>query len=69
MYRYRDTYLKEKDDIHSIPCGHKYIYDRGDGRITAYLHWVDGMQIFEWNSSAWEGWRLMLYMEGEKVIC
>ena len=62
MLNYRPKYLA---DIESHPCGHKYIYDRGDGRKTAYLHYVDGMETWELYPKYWDGWKLMLRVDAE----
>ena len=55
-------------DIKDVECAHKYIYDRGNGRKTAYLHYVDGMEIWELTPGLWKGWKLMHRTVGEKAV-
>lgn len=56
------------DDIESVPCVKKYIYDRGNGRKTAFLHFVDGMQIYDLCPGLWHGWKLGLTIVGESEV-
>lgn len=54
-------------DINDVLCAHKYVYDRGNGRKTAYLHYVDGMEIWELTPGLWKGWKLMHRTVGEEA--
>ena len=53
-------------DIREVLCPHKYIYDRGNGRKTAYLHYIDGMEIWEFLPELWNGWKLMHQVVGKR---
>lgn len=46
-------------DINDIECAHRYVYSRGGDRKTAYLHYVDGVEIWEYNPAIRKGWELM----------
>lgn len=63
--KYRPKYV---DDIHEIPCARLVIYDRKSGNKTAFLHYVDGMEIYELCPKLWEGWKLMHRLIGEKEV-
>lgn len=56
------------EDIESIPCARLYIYDRGNGRKTAFLHFVDGMQIYDLCPGLWHGWKLGHTIVGESEV-
>lgn len=52
-------------DIRKVKCAKCYIYDRGNGRKTAYLHYVDGVEIWDTNPALWKGWKLGYRMNAE----
>ena len=45
-------------DINKIRCAKKYIYTRGGDRKTALVHYVDGVEFWEYNPGLWKGWKL-----------
>lgn len=47
---------------------HQYTYDRGNGRKTTYIHYVDGMEIWELCPDLWKGWKLMHRFIAEKEV-
>lgn len=55
-----------------FPCKgrgtHAYLYERGNGRKTMYCHYVDGMEIWEYNPGLWKGWKLMHKIDGETEV-
>lgn len=53
-------------DIQDVLCLKKYIYDRGNGKKTAYLHYVDGVEIWDTNPALWQGWKLGYRMNAEQ---
>lgn len=55
-------------DIESVPCTKKYIYDRGNGRKTAFLHYVDGIAVYEYCPGLWHGWKRMHTIIGESEV-
>lgn len=54
------------EDLNEINYVNIYIYNRGNGRKTAYLHYTDGMMIYEQSPGLWKGWRLMLKLTGDR---
>ena len=64
----KPKYLEEELFL-SRPFAKRFIYDRGNGRKTAYLHYVDGMEIWERNPNLWKGWQLMVRVLGEQEVC
>ena len=56
-------------DISDVLCAHKHIYDRGNGNKTAYCHYVDGLEIWEFSPECWHGWKLMHKIVSEKEVC
>ena len=65
MTRYKPEYI---EDINDIVCANRYIYDRGYGRKTAYLHYVDGTMTYDYCPDQWRGWRLMHIFVGEREL-
>lgn len=47
---------------------HTYVYDRGNGRRTVYVHYVDGLEVWEYNPNLWRGWKLMSRVIGEVEV-
>lgn len=45
-------------DIKDVLCVKMYVYDRGGDRKTAYLHYIDGVEIWDTNPALWKGWKL-----------
>ena len=56
-------------DITKRPCLKMYIYDSkyGKGCKEAYLHFVDGMEVWRYTPQ-WDGWKLMNRFDGEKEV-
>jgi hypothetical protein len=54
-------------DIENKPCSKKYIYSHSDGSKTAYLHYVDGMQVWEYIPRL-KKWVLVKLCIGEKEV-
>ena len=46
-------------DIRDVSCAHMYIYNRNNGRKTAYLHYIDGVEVWELTPALWRGWKKM----------
>lgn len=63
--KYRPEYI---EDINSIPCARRIIYDRKNGNKTAFLHYIDGMNIYELCPNLWKGWKLMHQFVGETEV-
>lgn len=52
-------------DIKDVECLKMYIYDRGNGRKTAYLHYVDGVEIWDNDPVYGKGWKLGYRLQAE----
>lgn len=50
-------------DIKDVKCMKMYVYDRGRDKKTAYLHYVDGVEIWDYNPALWKGWKLGYRMD------
>ena len=57
-------------DITTRRCWKMYIYDSryNPGCKEAYLHFVDGMEIWRYTPE-WGAWKLMSTVVGEKEVC
>lgn len=45
-----------------------YIVDKKNGRKTAYIHFVDGLEIWEYCPDLWSGWKIVKRIIGEKEV-
>ena len=52
-------------DIKDVLCVKMFLYDRGNGKKTAYLHYVDGVEIWDTNPKLWKGWKLGYRLNAE----
>ena len=64
ILNYRPKYLESIED----KGAHQFVYNRGSGRKTAYIHYIDGMEIWEYNPALWIGWKLCARFVGEKEV-
>ena len=48
---------------------HRHVYNHKDGSKTAYIHYVDGMEVWELNQKLWAGWKKVKTIVGEGEVC
>ena len=54
------------EDLHEINCVDRFIYEREPGWKVAYLHYSDGVIIYEQSPNHRKGWRLMHKHSGKR---
>ena len=64
ILNYRPKHLDSIED----KGAHQFVYNRGGERKTAYIHYVDGMESWEYNPALWKGWKLCARFVGEKEV-
>lgn len=53
-------------DINDVLCMKLYVYDRGNGRKTAYVHYTNNVEIWDTMPGMWKGWKLGYRMYAEQ---